>query len=165
MFKHERPRQFDGPVREAYEFALDQSEPVFVPVSYFADDRGWSVMNQFQQVLAPEGQVNFSMTYPNVIKAWHRHHHQTDFWICLVGHIKAGVYRDDDQRAWLTTIGEKRQGTLIIPPQLWHGVATVGTEPAGLLYYVTKAYNPAAPDEERKPYDSIEGFPWRVQHG
>jgi hypothetical protein len=41
----------------------------------------------------------------------------------------------------------------------------VGHEPAGLLYYVTHAYNPKQPDEQRRPYDSVAGFPWGVRHG
>ena len=62
---------------------------------------------------------------------------QTDFWLVLMGHIKVGIHRDDG-RTWRTVIGEKRPGILIIPPPLWHGAATVGHEPAGLLYYVTQ---------------------------
>jgi hypothetical protein len=40
----------------------------------------------------------------------------------------------------------------------------VGPAPSGLFYYVTHAYNPKNPDEERRDYDSVEGFPWEVQH-
>lgn len=159
------PRVFREGVAAAYEAALEDREPVFVPATLFADDRGWSLMNQLQGVLGPGGQVNFSMQYPGVIKAWHRHTLQTDFWICLTGHIKAGVHRESDARSWMVVIGEKRPGVLVIPPTLWHGAATVGDTPAGLLYYVTHAYNPASPDEERRAYDSVPGFPWGVRHG
>lgn len=159
------PRVMQEPIPAAFEAALASKEPVFVPQSLYADDRGWSLMNQMQGVMRPEGQLNFSVTYPGVIKAWHRHALQTDFWICLTGHIKVGVYREQDQKAWLAVIGEKRPGVMIIPPPLWHGVATVGDTPAGLLYYVTHAYNAKQPDEERRGFDSITGFPWGVRHG
>jgi dTDP-4-dehydrorhamnose 3,5-epimerase len=149
----------------ALELAISAGEPIFVPQALFADDRGWSLMNQMQGVLRADGQINFSVQYPGVIKAWHRHRLQTDIWICLSGHIKAGVFRDDDRAAWLIVMGEKRPGALVIPPPLWHGAATVGHTPASLLYYVTRQYNPAAPDEERRPHDSVEGFPWHVRHG
>lgn len=149
----------------AHRLALSANEPVFVPASHFADDRGWSLMNLLQGVLSPQGQINYSTMYPGVIKAWHRHQHQTDFWIGLHGHLKAGIYRESDAKTWLTTLGEKRPGVLIIPPPLWHGVATIGHEPAGLLYYVTHGYDPKAPDEERRAYDSVSGFPWAVRHG
>lgn len=163
--KVESPRSMPGDVVKAHEAALSTLEPVFVPASHFTDDRGWSMMNLMQGVMGPQGQVNFSVMYPRVIKAWHRHRKQTDFWICLTGHLKVGVHRETDGRSWLAVIGEKKPGILIIPPPLWHGAATVGDTQAGLLYYVTHAYNPQQPDEDRRAYDSIDGFPWAVRHG
>lgn len=159
------PRVFDGTWAEAHELARAQHEPVFVPVTPYADDRGWSLMNMLNGVLGAQGQVNFSMQYPNAIKAWHRHTKQTDFWCCLVGHIKAGVYRESDGAAWLIVTGEKRPGVLVIPPTLWHGAACVGPTPAGLLYYVTHAYDAKQPDEQRRAWDSVDGFPWGTRHG
>ncbi len=158
------PRTCNESVDVAYGQAVNSSEPVFVPTSVYTDDRGWSVMNQLQGVLTPEGQVNFSMQYPGTIKAWHRHQHQTDFWMCLTGHVKAGVYCSESNRAWAIVTGEKRPGVMIIPPTLWHGAATVGPVSAGLMYYVTKAYNPASPDEERLSFDAVDGFPWTVEN-
>lgn len=122
-------------------------------------------MNQFQGVLSPEGQINYSVMYPDVIKAWHRHAKQTDFWICLTGCLKVGIHRQEDDSAWLTVIGEKKPGVLIIPPPLWHGAATVGQGNAGLLYYVTHAYDANSPDEERRAYDEPADFPWGTRHG
>ena len=156
---------WDDTVETGYRRALAEQEPVFVPARHFADDRGWSLMNQLQGVMSPKGQVNFSNQYPGVIKAWHRHKKQTDFWIVLKGHLKIGVHRQTDGVSWACVAGEKRPGTVIIPPTLWHGAATVGNESAGLLYYVTEAYDPANPDEERLAHDGIDGFPWEVQHG
>lgn len=158
------PRVFTGPVADAFNQAQSAREPLFVPAQVFADDRGWSIMNQLQGVLGPQGQINYSVMYPRVIKAWHRHARQTDFWMCLRGHIKVGVHREQDGASWVMVIGEHRPGVMIIPPPLWHGAATVGHKPAGLLYYVTHAYDPAQPDEDRRPYDSVPGFPWEVQH-
>ncbi len=159
------PRTVNEPLPKAHALALEHHEPIFVPASVYADDRGWSLMNQLQGVMGPDGQVNFSTQYPGVVKAWHRHQLQTDFWIGLTGHIKAGIFRETDNKSWLLVIGEKRPGVLIIPPTLWHGAATVSDVPGGLLYYVTHAYNPAKPDEERRAHDSVAGFPWHVRHG
>ena len=159
------PRVFTGPLTDAFESALAAKEPVFVPQQLYADDRGWSLMNQLQGVMRPEGQVNFSVQYPGVVKAWHRHARQTDFWICLQGHIKVGIHRHEDQKSWCAVIGEKRPGVMVIPPPLWHGAATVGDIPAGLLYYVTHAYDPKNPDEERRGFESVPEFPWGVRHG
>lgn len=149
---------------DTFQIATESRTPQFVPTSHFTDDRGWSLMNQMQGVMSDQGQVNFSMQYPGVIKAWHRHRLQTDFWMCLVGHIKVGIYDQENDRAWSIVIGEKRPGTVVIPPPLWHGAATVGHTPAGLLYYVTHSYNPEQPDEERAAHDAFTGFPWQVEH-
>ena len=154
---------FEGSYPEAHKRALDAGEPVFVPVDVYTDDRGWSIMNQLQGVMTGGGQLNYSVQYPGVIKAWHRHQKQTDFWLCLGGHIKVGVHRDDGV-SWVGVIGEKRPGVVIVPPTLWHGAATVGHVPAGLMYYVTHAYDAANPDEERRAFDSVPGFPWRTEH-
>lgn len=159
------PPRFDGAWRDAAPAAADANEPLFVPVPAFADDRGWSLMNLLPGAMSGAGQMNFSMQYPGVVKAWHRHRLQTDFWVPVIGHLKVGVYRAEDDVAWMCVTGEQRRGVIVIPPGLWHGAAAVGAVPAGLLYYVTHAYDPAAPDEERRAHDSVPGFPWAVRHG
>jgi len=151
--------------KAGYAQAMESGAPVFLPASYFVDDRGYSLMNLLQGVLAPEGQINFSVQHPGVVKAWHRHRKQTDFWLCLRGHLKVGVYREDAPFAWMTVLGETAPGALVIPPPLWHGAATVGGEAAGLLYFVTRAYDASDPDEERRSHDSVTGFPWETRNG
>jgi dTDP-4-dehydrorhamnose 3,5-epimerase-like enzyme len=149
----------------AWEAALQRREPVFIPAQVHVDDRGWSLMNLLRGVLSPAGQVNFAVQNPGAVKAWHRHERQTDFWIAVAGHIKAGVHREEDGRSWLMVMGEMRPGVLVIPPLLWHGAAAVGPSPAALLYYVSCAYDPARPDEQRRAHDSVPGFPWGARHG
>lgn len=153
------------PLPVAHATALRDHTPVFVPTSEFTDHRGRSLMNQMLGVLSPAGQINYSVQYPGVIKAWHRHRRQTDFWLCVQGHLRVGVFDEASDRAWALVIGERNQGVVIIPPSLWHGANTVGDQSAGLLYYVTHAYDPANPDEDRRPFDSVAGFPWGPRHG
>lgn len=155
---------FSGGVADAFAQSVELSEPRFVPASFYTDDRGWSLMNLLHRVMGPEGQVNYSVQYPGVIKAWHRHRKQTDFWLCVMGNLKVGVHRAGDGASWMLVIGEKRPGIVVIPPTLWHGAATVGPTPAGLFYYVTHAYDPAQPDEERAAHDAFPAFSWVVEH-
>lgn len=157
-------RSMTAPLTEAFAAAKANLEPILVPQQFHVDDRGWSLMNQLQGVMTPEGQVNYSVTFPGVIKAWHRHDLQTDFWMGLMGNLKVGIYREADGQAWSSVIGDRRPAVVIIPPPLWHGVATVGDQPAGLFYYVTHSYNAAKPDEERRAPDAFAGFPWAVVH-
>jgi dTDP-4-dehydrorhamnose 3,5-epimerase len=160
----EVPRTHPGPIAEAFAQAVNGVEPLFVPACAHVDDRGWSLMNQLQGVMRPEGQINYSVQNPGVVKAWHRHRKQTDFWICVMGHLKVGIHRETDRKSWVIVTGEHKPGVVIIPPPLWHGAATVGPRAAGLLYYLTHQYDPASPDEDRRGHDSIEGFPWDVVH-
>jgi dTDP-4-dehydrorhamnose 3,5-epimerase len=159
-----QPEYHTIPLADAFEIAVSERKPVFVPTSHFTDDRGWSLMNQLKNVMSDQGQINFSVQYPGVIKAWHRHSLQTDFWMGIIGHLKVGIYDQENDKAWSMVIGEKRPGTVIIPPPLWHGAATVGPVQAGLLYYVTHSYNPESPDEERTTPDAFTGFPWKVEN-
>lgn len=161
----EKPAVWTGPIAGAEAQARERREPLWAPASYFVDDRGFSLMNLLAGAMTPEGQCNYSVQHPGVIKAWHRHARQTDFWLCLAGHIKVGVFDQDSGRAWVQVVGERAPGVMIIPPPLWHGAATVGAEKAGLFYYVTRAYDPKAPDEERLSFDGVQGFPWSVRHG
>lgn len=158
------PRSFTGSWTEAHELAKTDQEPIFVPITPYADDRGWSLMNLLAGAMSDKGQINFSMQYPGAIKAWHRHDNQTDFWICVLGNLKAGIHRESDGATWMQVMGEKRPGVLFIPPPLWHGASVVGPESAGLLYYLTSLFNPDQPDEHRKSWDWVKGFPWGIRH-
>jgi dTDP-4-dehydrorhamnose 3,5-epimerase len=158
------PRRLEADWPAAHQAATEACEPVFVPVHPHADDRGWSLMNLLAGALSPLGQINYSLQYPGVVKAWHRHQRQTDFWICVHGQLKAGIHREDDGQSWSQVMGEAQPGVLIIPPLLWHGATTLGPHPAGLLYYMSNAYDPAAPDEQRRAWDSVPGFAWACEH-
>ena len=81
---------FAGSLVDAFGEAKERGEPRFVPARFHADDRGWSLMNQMRGVMRPEGQINYSVQYPGVVKAWHRHAKQTDFWLCLRGQRDSG---------------------------------------------------------------------------
>ena len=162
QLKFAKMRTMTGSFVEAHAAAKDAGEPVALRLNPFVDDRGYSLMNLFTGVLSG-GQSNVSVQHPGVIKAWHRHQKQTDFWICLHGHLKVGVHRDDGT-AWSIVIGERSPLCVIIPPTLWHGAATVGASPATLLYYVTHEFDAANPDEERRAFDEPAGFPWAVEN-
>src|SRR3989304_5005907 len=99
-------------------------------------------------------QANLSMTYPGIIRAWHRHlRGQADYFIALKGAIKICAY--DEKTEDLNEIISTLQNLQIvrIPGHYWHGFKAIGVEPAMLLYFTTNLYNSADPDEERRPWD------------
>ena len=61
------------------------------PLRLIPDERGWlmEVLRSDDRSLFEKfGQVYVSGTYPGVVKAWHYHKHQVDFFACVAGMVK-----------------------------------------------------------------------------
>ena len=104
-------------------------------------------------------QVNLSISYPGIIRAWHRHSMGQVDYVCVVkGVLKVCAY---DDRVDSKTKGQldeiilnSEQIQIIrIPGFYWHGTKCIGDEPSMVLYFVTKLYNYKNPDEERRPWN------------
>ena len=117
------------------------------------------------------GQVYVSTCYPGVVKAWHAHQRQTDFFCVVKGNAKIGLWdrREGSPTAGQTmsvVIGDHNPCLVVIPPGVWHGQMAVGTEMAVLLNVPTEHYSREEPDELRAdPFTAEAGFEWRVEGG
>jgi dTDP-4-dehydrorhamnose 3,5-epimerase len=135
------------------------------PIKRFVDERGFfcEVMRTDWKDLFGEdtiAQANHSFTYPDVIRAWHRHlRGQVDYFLALKGTIKICAF--DDKPAELTEVVSSGSDLQIVrmPGHYWHGFKAVGNEPAMLLYFTTNLYNPADPDEERRAWNDSTLIP------
>ena len=110
-------------------------------------------------------QANFSVTYPGIIRAWHRHvRGQTDYFLVLSGSIKVCAYDDGEDsptRGHLVEVvlsGDRMQ-ILRVPGKYWHGFKVVSPKPAYLIYFVNNLYDYASPDEERRPWNDPNVIP------
>jgi dTDP-4-dehydrorhamnose 3,5-epimerase len=112
------------------------------------DDRRRAVNDLFQ-LPANAGQLNISHIYPGVTVAWHRHKKQTDYWYCVKGSIKVGLYHDGLGKLQWEYLHEGERRVLAIPPGVWHGYKNISKDESVLLYWVTEKYNKEQPDEER----------------
>jgi dTDP-4-dehydrorhamnose 3,5-epimerase len=129
------------------------------PIARFSDERGFftEVMrNDWKDLFAEDtiAQANHSVTYPSIIRAWHRHlKGQKDYFLVLKGAIKIGAY--DEKTGELDTVVSTGLDLQIVrvPGEYWHGFKALGTEPAMLLYFTTNLYDPSNPDEERRPWN------------
>ncbi|MCW4047177.1 MAG: dTDP-4-dehydrorhamnose 3,5-epimerase family protein [Candidatus Bathyarchaeota archaeon] len=129
------------------------------PIKRLSDERGFfsEIMREdWTDIFADDkiAQANLSVTYPGVIRAWHRHlRGQTDYFIALKGAIKICVY--DEKTEELNEIISTGQDMQIVrmPGHYWHGFKALGNEPPMLLYFTTRLYDSANPDEERKPWN------------
>ena len=125
----------------------------------FPDDRGFfaEVMRKDWKELFGEDnvvQANLSFTYPNVIRAWHRHlKGQTDYFLALEGTIKICAF-DDETAEVNEVISSSLDLQLVrVPGYYWHGFKALGSDPVLLLYFTTNLYDPSKPDEERRPWN------------
>jgi dTDP-4-dehydrorhamnose 3,5-epimerase len=136
-----------------------------------ADERGYlmEILREDDEIFERFGQVYVSLNYPGIIRAWHYHAKQTDYFVCIKGMIKVPLY---DARTDSPTfgevneffLGEHNRILLSIPIGVYHGYKTIGTEPSLLLNFPTKAYDRTDPDEYRAPFDSPDiPYNWDVK--
>ena len=121
-------------------------------------------------------QANLSISYPGVVRAWHKHERgQIDYFIVVKGALKICAYDDVTQELdEIVSTGANLQ-VVKIPGHYWHGFKVVGNETAVLVYVVNRLYDYANPDELRtswndhsivpklingKETDSRVGKPW-----
>ncbi len=117
------------------------------------------------------GQVYVTTTYPGVVKAWHLHRKQTDFFCCVRGMIRLAVYDDregsptrGELNEWC--LGEHRMIAVKIPPGVLHGFQCVSETEAMVINTVDYPYNPTEPDEYRThPHDNDIPFDWTRRDG
>jgi len=107
-------------------------------------------------------QSNLSVSYPGMIRAWHRHARgQVDYYVVIKGTVKISAYDNDKQSktfGQLTEIvssSEKLQ-VVRVPGHYWHGIKTLGTETSMLVYFINNLYDYENPDEERSPWNNPE---------
>jgi dTDP-4-dehydrorhamnose 3,5-epimerase len=113
-------------------------------------------------------QISTTLTYPGTIKAIHYHFEQTDLWAPIAGMLQVFLYdlrRNSRTFGLINTlyVGQLRPWKILIPPGVGHGYKVLGTQPAQLVYFTDRYYNPK--DEGRLPYNHPEiGYDWEIQH-
>jgi dTDP-4-dehydrorhamnose 3,5-epimerase len=132
-----------------------------------ADERGFfreiiQVSDKF--FTAGFGQWSHSLMFQGVIKAWHIHQVQTDWWYVGGGVLKVAMYdtRPDSSTHRETMeimMGDHQPAqVLCIPPGVAHGCKCING-PANLFYITSKVYDPS--DEGRIAYnDPVIGYDW-----
>ena len=111
------------------------------------------------------GQVSHSYMLPGVVKAWHIHTTQVDWWYVVRGTIKMALYdKREKSRTYQEldefTLGdsEGKNKIIKIPPGVAHGLK-VTEGPADLVYITSGIY--AKDEEGRISYDDPTiGYDW-----
>jgi dTDP-4-dehydrorhamnose 3,5-epimerase len=103
-------------------------------------------------------QSNLSISYPGMIRAWHRHTRgQYDIFVVLKGALKICAYNDVEEKNMgelveIVASGERLQAVKI-NGKYWHGTKCVSPVPAETVYYVTRLYDRERPDELRRAWN------------
>jgi dTDP-4-dehydrorhamnose 3,5-epimerase len=105
-------------------------------------------------------QANMSVSYPGMVRAWHRHERgQVDHFLVVGGALKICAY-DDDTRELDEVISTGEDPQIVrMPGHYWHGFKVLGNEQATLIYFVNRLYDYSRPDEERRPWDDTSIVP------
>ena len=131
---------------------------VIKPLRRFADERGFFteiMRTDWSDVIQDEiVQTNMSVSYPGMIRAWHRHERgQVDHFLVVRGALKICAYDDETMELGeIISAGDNPQ-MVRVPGHYWHGFRVVGNEPAMLVYFVNRLYNYSNPDEIRRPWN------------
>ncbi len=135
------------------------------------DDAGQPMMEE-----QPFAQMSRSLAYarggnpPELIKAFHWHRYQWDFWDIISGNARVVLVdaRPDSRtagRIQVVFLGEHSPKVVGIPPGVLHGYQCLDRQDVILNYYVTMPYNPEDPDEGRIAWnDERIGFDWRIEN-
>jgi dTDP-4-dehydrorhamnose 3,5-epimerase len=141
---------------------------IIKPLKKFADERGFFTeifRKDWKELLGEDDivQTNLSTTYPNIVRAWHKHERgQIDNFVAIRGAIKICAF-DEPTRELdeIVSTGEVPQ-IVKVPGKYWHGFKAIGTEPAMLVYFVNRLYDYNSPDELRKDWNDHNVIPWKI---
>jgi dTDP-4-dehydrorhamnose 3,5-epimerase len=125
------------------------------------DERGYlmEILRSDDSLFEKFGQIYLTVAYPDIVKGWHWHKKQTDFFTFVKGNAKVVLY---DLRKNSKThgkieefnLGEKNPILLKIPPMVAHGFTPIDNKPCFLINCPTEVYNSENPDEERLPFNT-----------
>ena len=133
-----------------------------------ADERGqlMEILRSDEEIFRKFGQVYITTAYPGVVKGWHYHAKQTDFFTCIAGMMKLVLY---DRREGSKTrgevneffMGEQNPALVAIPPGVTHGFKCISLTEAIVVNVPTEAYDAKNPDEFRIPaHDNDIPYDW-----
>ena len=133
----------------------------------YPDERGFfeEVLRRSDSVFTEGfGQLSRSTMHQGVVKAWHIHKTQIDWWYVVVGRIKVALYDMRPHSPTHKTLDElilddtEHNVVIKIPPGIAHGLKVL-VGPATLMYVTNGEYT--KDEEGRIAYnDSSIGYDW-----
>jgi dTDP-4-dehydrorhamnose 3,5-epimerase len=141
---------------KTYEIKLLPDERGFFAEAFRQD---WKEFFEDEQIK----QANLSYSYPNVIRAWHKHlRGQIDHFLVIKGAMKICAY-DEETGKMAEVIASGEKPTIVrIPGKYLHGTKTVSSEPSLTVYFVNRLYDYKNPDELRTAWNDQNIVPTEI---
>jgi dTDP-4-dehydrorhamnose 3,5-epimerase len=141
---------------KTYEINLLPDERGFFAEAFRQD---WKEFFEGEQIT----QANLSYSYPNVVRAWHKHlKGQVDHFLVLKGAMKICAY-DEATGKMAEVIASGEKPTVVrIPGKYLHGTKTVSDTPSLTVYFVNRMYDYKNPDEHRRPWNDQTIVPTEI---
>jgi len=118
------------------------------------------------------GQVYLTTGLPGVVKAWHYHKIQDDYFTCILGMMKLVLYDGREESPTKGEIneffvGEHNPLLVKIPRGVYHGFKCISTIEAVIINIPTEPYNYMIPDEYRlDPHENnVIPYDWARKDG
>lgn len=141
-----------------------------IPLGQIPDERG-KIMHMLKCTdshFEKFGEIYFSVAYPGVIKGWHLHTKQTQFYAVISGMIKLVLY---DERKKSKTFGEIMEiftgedsyQLVKIPVGVVNGYKVMGVKPAIVANCATEPHD----SDEMLRYDPLNShikYDWSLKH-
>ena len=141
---------------KTYEIKILPDERVFFAEALRKD---WKEFLEEEQIT----QTNLSYSYPNVVRAWHKHTRgQIDHFLVLKGAMKICAYDEETGKMAEVIASDKKPTVVRIPGNYLHGTKTISNEPSLLIYFVNRVYDYKNPDELRRPWDDQSIVPTEI---
>jgi len=137
-------------------------------IKILPDERGFfaeALRQDWKEFLEDEQitQTNLSYSYPNVVRAWHKHTRgQIDHFLVLQGAMKICAYDEETGKMAEIIASDKKPTVVRIPGKYLHGTKTISNEPSLLIYFVNRVYDYKNPDELRRPWDDQSIVPTEI---
>ena len=140
-----------------------------IPKKQIIDERGkiMHMMKNDDANFVKFGEIYFSYTHPNTIKAWHLHEKMTVNYVCVIGKIKLVLFDDreqsktkgDLQEIFLTT---ENYNLVSVPPGVWNGFKSIENKFSIIANCSDLPHDPQ--EMLRRPYDDpYFNYSWDIK--
>ena len=142
-----------------------------IPKKQIIDERGkiMHMMRNDDPNFTKFGEIYFSYSHPNTVKAWHLHKRMTVNYVCVIGKIKLVLF---DDRPESSTKGELQEIFLItenyslvtVPARVWNGFKSVENKFSIIANCSDIPHE--AEEMSRKPFDDpYFNYNWNIKLG